>query len=70
MTTAAGDYRLADLERRISEIEKARPDVIADRVARLTERMDTLIKIGVSILLALVAATISFAFFTLQTLGH
>lgn len=70
MTDSAFDYRLRSLERRVREIEEVKPDVIAERVAQLTRRVDTLIKVGIGILIALVGSSITFAFTVFALIGN
>jgi hypothetical protein len=60
--TEAVAYRLRDVERRLSNIEALKPDVMADRIDNMAKEFRTMKNAFYLLIVAIIGATLAFAF--------
>jgi hypothetical protein len=71
MTDSAGlPYRVADLERRMAEIEKLQPAVLAERVTSTQRDVQSLKRAFYTFAFSVVGSAVLFAFTVFSLLGH
>ncbi len=71
MSEAAGlPYRVADLERRMTEIERLQPAVLAERITATQSDVQSLKRAFYAFAFSVVGSAVLFAFTVFSLLGH